>query len=271
MLVTYVTDKSIEEIVKHMEGTHVDGNRIFFDLHEIYVAEEYNMDDDRQSVSNFIFSDEMKPGVIGVKSPGDIVKYINGEYRKIADDLLEEIKATLYRDGMRTSTCGDLIARILKTEEYKVYVEIGIFRGATMLEVMKECPWIHQYGIDIFTEPAKETLDKMPFLVKFIEGDFNSSPGTLIEKVPEDIDVIFYDADHSAPSTRLAIKVATDVLKPGGMLILHDTIHYPHLVRLVEEISRDDFDVITFKAEKKLYKMGHARGLTFCKKRDTTR
>ena len=277
MLITYITRdvvKEIEVISNYIGDVHVVGNRIFFEKHEIGVFEEYG-NSDRHSLSNFVFTQSLEERnriatmidvpVIHAPSGKMIVDFVCGKYIDDIDRRIDEIHRDIYKDGKRTSTCGDLIARVLSTEDYKVYLEIGIFRGTCLLEIGKICPHLHLYGMDIYTRLAENTFRGMFPTVHLVQGDFNTQGDELINSLPEKPDVVFYDADHSKSATENAIKIITKHLQPGGMIILHDTLHYDHLCDVVESIPRDRFDVITFGAENRLDGLDHRRGLTFCR------
>ncbi len=75
--------------------------------------------------------------------------------------------------------------------------------------------------------------------------DFDSTAAAGIESLPES-KLIFLDAEHSYDATARDIKAFGQKLNPTGMLILHDSVKFLDVRRVVAEVvASGQFDVLT--------------------------
>lgn len=147
-----------------------------------------------------------------------------------------------------------------------VYVELGVHRAELFNRVL---PFAERLiGVDIDPEAARyiRRSDK----ARFFLGTTDEFADTL-EADPIEIDLLFIDADHSAPSVMRDFQTFLPYVRPHGLILLHDT--HPGSVELtapgwcgdaykvVPELQRstEHYEMMTIPV---------SPGLTICRKRD---
>jgi predicted O-methyltransferase YrrM len=76
---------------------------------------------------------------------------------------------------------------------------------------------------------------------------------------PEQFDLIFVDGDHSWANILPEFKEAERMIKPGGIMAYHDTIHIADINKLMEYAAQCNYNVITLNTSE-------GRGLSLIQK-----
>lgn len=120
------------------------------------------------------------------------------------------------------------IVELIRSTEARVVLEIGCYKGATSLAIMKAVPSIKKYiGIDVnrtirdgkvLTNPGQIAIADPRFEIRLSKrGSF--------DLMPEDIgpvDVAFIDGDHGEKAVRHDTELSRSIVRPGGIIIWHD-------------------------------------------------
>jgi predicted O-methyltransferase YrrM len=120
-------------------------------------------------------------------------------------------------------------------------LEVGTHIGASTLYIARALknisPQVHVTTVDILDVNAQDAPWKKLGLEMSPAGyaeklqcrdhiSFKVSPAVeFMEKTQEKFDFIFLDGDHSSPAVYKEVAAALKVLKPGGLILLHD--YYP--------------------------------------------
>lgn len=109
-----------------------------------------------------------------------------------------------------------------------VGLEIGVLKGETAFLILENCPnVIKYYGVD----PYKEYVDngqkkeqwQMDLFKETASKNLSKFPHySLVETVPEDVDFILIDGDHSYEQVTKDLETYYPRLKNGGMIFCHD-------------------------------------------------
>ena len=111
---------------------------------------------------------------------------------------------------------SDFISILASIYKPKVYVELGLYQGETL---SKTQPFIEKgYGIDMNKNTFLENLKSFSNLeiIYTKTTDFFAN-------FDKKIDMAFIDADHCYESALNDFENVYKLLKPGGIIILHDT------------------------------------------------
>lgn len=121
-------------------------------------------------------------------------------------------------------TTDNNIEIIRKYSKGKRYLEIGVYRGGTLLNTGAKI----SVGIDNFSQfdpdgvNKKHVLDNIRDDIRLIEGDCYDDD-TLFKALPyAPYDVFFYDGDHLPDPTRIAIIMYSQLMKDTYTLIVDD-------------------------------------------------
>ncbi len=80
----------------------------------------------------------------------------------------------------------------------------------------------------------KKNMERLSLKITIHEGTFED----VLPKLDQSFDLIFLDADHSYESTSRAISLSLPLLRPEGLLALHDhSWEYPGVQQAVKELS----------------------------------
>lgn len=123
-------------------------------------------------------------------------------------------------------------------KENSVIVEIGAYRGRSTCFLaygIDRKKGIKMYSIDLHVQDKLiENLDFYDLLdkVSIIEG--NSLDGSVIEQIPDKIDLLFIDGDHNCLQVYEEFLTYFPKLRKDGVFILHDVgpldLHFPQFV-----------------------------------------
>ena len=147
----------------------------------------------------------------------------------------------------------DLLARRGHSYRPLLGVEVGVDRGEASALLLAGLPRMHLYLVDPWSAAASDAVRTQPdcdaALAAAAEGTAFAGPRrTLVpcgheraaEFLPDGLDLVFLDADHSHAATLGAIATWWPKLRPGGLLAGHDYGHpdYPGVRRAVDEFAR---------------------------------
>jgi len=138
----------------------------------------------------------------------------------------------------------DLIYSLIKMTCAKNVMEIGVFEGYTSVKMVEALPKDGKFtGIDI-NDYLKNDLKSIGPEIDFILGE---SITVMQNMKPKQFDFIFVDGDHHWENILPEFKEVVKLITPGGVIAYHDTIGIPDVKRLMEHISKLNYNVITFK------------------------
>lgn len=136
---------------------------------------------------------------------------------------------------------GNLISALIDIHSCKEVLEVGVFKGATALSMMK----VNYTGIDIEDfreEPVKEAMKGHKFII--------GNSITELKKLPEkNYDFIFIDSVHEFNHCIQEFKMCESLIKKGGLICFHDSIKFPGVAKVIEYIkSFNHFEVVTLNS-----------------------
>jgi len=139
------------------------------------------------------------------------------------------------------------IARLMRPE---VIVEIGRYYGFSMLLFAQACKDNnkgHVWSIDREDRPLAGRLEKcgmqdLPVYYTVLTGLSMNLAG----EVPDEIDLLFIDGDHSYEACLLDTEMYAARVRPGGFCLWHDTVLYPGCAQVVAELDRREWELLTF-------------------------
>ena len=112
----------------------------------------------------------------------------------------------------------DLIQKIINAKKAKVYLEIGIFKGACFVPIKSET----KIGIDI-SPPVKWVEDILNDKIKYFQMTSDEFFETKSELFAENkIDVAFIDGFHSYEQSLRDVENCLKYLSEDGVIIMHD-------------------------------------------------
>lgn len=145
--------------------------------------------------------------------------------------------------------------------EVKSIVEIGVFRGKNAVVLRHEFPDAHLYLIDpwapstSYLESGSAVSEKQKIYddaLDRVQSIFEEDPkATVIKKlaanaapeVPNNLDLVFIDANHEYHQVKEEILTWKDKVRPGGIISGHNygRNRLPGVKKAVDEIFGDDF------------------------------
>lgn len=135
---------------------------------------------------------------------------------------------------------GELIKALINIHSCENVLEVGVFKGATSLSMMG----VNYTGIDIEDHREPEVKKAMkPH--KFILGSSLDIIPTFTEKA---FDLIFIDSVHEFDHCMAEFKLCERIIKPGGLMVFHDSLKFPGVAEVMQYIKRfAHFDVINLR------------------------
>jgi len=153
-----------------------------------------------------------------------------------------------------------LLFRLARDLGPKPIVEIGRFKGgSTLLLASAMHPetelWSYDLHVALRADLSGPQLDGelvgalerygLHDRVHLVVGDSRT-----VDPPPEPAGLVFVDGDHTYEGARADYERWRGLLAPGGHLLFHDAVdtggygnHYPGIVRLADEITRDDSEL----------------------------
>ena len=134
------------------------------------------------------------------------------------------------------------IGSLIKMNGYKNVLEIGVFEGETSVKMIEALPIGGKYtGIDI-NDYRKLDFNKAGKGWNFILGE---SINVLANMPEHHFDFIFVDGDHSWENILPEFKEIERVIKPGGVIAYHDSIHIADVNKLIEYAHHYKYNTVT--------------------------
>ena len=150
----------------------------------------------------------------------------------------------------------EFIGSLIKMTGAANVLEIGVFEGETSIKMIEALPYGGKYtGIDI-NDYLNHDLNSFGAEVEFILGE---SIEVMQGMDPEQFDLIFVDGNHGWDNILPEFKEAERIIKPGGIMAYHDTIHIPDVKKLMEYAAHYNYNVITLNTSE-------GRGLSLIQK-----
>jgi len=141
--------------------------------------------------------------------------------------MVEETKDKLRRlqqhKDSHFNVLGFLASVIYKTNNCKVIVETGVSDGGSGKTLLNSCPGAKYYGYDNWNgaDQIREHTAKSKFKgnpdATLIKVDTNT-----LTTLPENIDLIFVDGDHTTEGCLHDLQLAEKYLSKEGYIITHD-------------------------------------------------
>jgi len=151
----------------------------------------------------------------------------------------------------------EFIGSLIKMTGASNVLEIGVFEGETSVKMIAALPYGGKYtGIDI-NDYLKHDLNSFGAEVDFILGE---SINVMEGMEAEQFDFIFVDGNHGWDNILPEFKEVERVIKPGGIMAYHDTIHIADVKKLMEYVAYYKYNVITLKTSE-------GRGLSLIQKK----
>lgn len=154
-------------------------------------------------------------------------------FNKSGDELIHFVKFMLGAETPKTqTTVMEQLAIIKYSSEAESAVEIGVFEGFNTLNIAKSLKKSGKlYAIDPFLKGRLGVCYGELISEKYIKRAGLKSKVNFIKKysfeasdiVPEEVDFIFIDGDHSYESIKKDWNVWSDKIKINGIMALHDT------------------------------------------------
>jgi predicted O-methyltransferase YrrM len=156
---------------------------------------------------------------------------------------------------------GWFLAGLIAMTGAKTVLEVGVFEGETSIALINALPKDGYFaGIDIEdfrTADAKKAYSAKGKSIDFILGD---SILELPKLTRNHFGLVFVDSAHHWEHILPEFKQVEHVLTPGGLIVYHDGIHMPDVVRLMDYAEQYDYSKITLNTPEK-------RGLTILKRK----
>lgn len=124
-----------------------------------------------------------------------------------------------------------------KANGWQTYVELGVYKGWTLLHMLKHCPELRVIGVDAYAQPfgrnAEVYPDDMEQVFKRM-SDALLPYGSRAQLLRMDtreaarmhfaqrFNVVFVDADHRTENAAADISAWKPLIAPGGWLMGHD-------------------------------------------------
>ena len=135
------------------------------------------------------------------------------------------------------------VARMLYTLasliQAKCIVEVGVFRGFTsrhLAEAMPDNGELFLFDLSLDALKVADTSARgTGKSIKITSVCGYSTDIDMVAMVPNNLDLVYLDADHSEAGVRRELELWMPKVRVGGLIAVHDTIHYEGICRAVNE------------------------------------
>ncbi len=157
---------------------------------------------------------------------------------------------------------GEVLSKIIDKAEYKIYAEIGVWKGVTAEHIAENCVFLkkiylvdpydsnieykegrlYKKGEDKTVRRAKEEMLSRTRRFSNIQYVYKTSKEANKDFKDKTLDVVFIDAIHEYNSVKEDIFLWKPKVKRGGIICGHDynNRYKNHVVRAVDEIFNLD-------------------------------
>lgn len=155
---------------------------------------------------------------------------------KCIGDAQEGVLANTPRDVLTALTGDKLTGLIQRLTRFigKNYVEVGVYRGGSLLNTAYVNPNIHCYGIDNFSANDPYKINKSSVISSanelgienytLIDQDFESG----LKQFDKEVGVLFVDGPHDYRSQMMCLAYGANVLGSNGCIVVDDA-NYAHV------------------------------------------
>lgn len=145
-----------------------------------------------------------------------------------------------YRSGSLEPWSADVLCAVLRAKRPSVVIETGTFMGLTTARLVeaalsfsaeREC---RVYTVEMDEARAQEAWTNL----QHCGANLTLGHGDAIRFLREfegEADIIFLDDDHTAAHVREEIRLALKILRPGGVIFVHDVVGHFGLGNVVKE------------------------------------
>ncbi len=137
------------------------------------------------------------------------------------------------------------LLHVFSGDPHACYLEVGVFRGLTLISVAKSCPALRCYGIDNFAQfdPDNTNLDMVKNNARqlgvdnleVVNMDYEDAFENLNDHISDKkIAVYFVDGPHDYRSQRMCLELALPYLHEHAVVVVDDS-NYEH----VRQANRD--------------------------------
>lgn len=165
-----------------------------------------------------------------------------------------------YRQKM-LQPCGRafVLAELVQEHGWARGAEIGVFRGQTLLHLLRSCPELQMIGVDAWDPAVSDEV--LPSGQRYSDFDLRRHHDALEQELRETgfdsravllrmpsleaaemtpdvtLNFVFIDADHREAALRADIAAWTPKIRAGGWLLGHDyDPRFPDVVKVVDEL-----------------------------------
>jgi len=189
---------------------------------------------------------------IGMKELGGLLGEPSTAASVVAliDEMTPDPSLASYADKLRRISMGDVrywdlacaLNVLARTIEPRRYLEIGVRRGKSMVQVAAAAPRCHIVGIDLWIQPYGGVDNPGPDFVRreiqaaghtgvldFISGDSQAVLPQFVRENPAiRFDIVTVDGDHSDEGAWADLRNVAPLVERGGYLLFDDLIHPAH-------------------------------------------
>ena len=122
---------------------------------------------------------------------------------------------------------GKVLYALIRLLKPKKVMELGIHHGASTCHIASALQKNRPLGKVTSVDLNANAGDMIPVSLSKRVNLLNADGLTALEKALDDsIDFIFEDMDHSFETGKAVAELAQTKLKPGGLLVVHDAMHW---------------------------------------------
>lgn len=180
------------------------------------------------------------------------VEHINLSIKRALEGQSNLSQSQLAVRGFSTPTIRRLFSNLCNLEN-GTYLEVGLFCGATFISSFNSgmtCIGIENYSQDFSVATVKEELEKNisdhSDRAKEVHVLYEDCFAVDKIKLPTDIDIFYYDGEHSAINTAKALPLFIDKMKDTFIYIVDDVRWSSVMSGLIYgfELVKDKCDII---------------------------